>query len=664
MTPDITKTLRVVLYARVSSEEQREGQTIDSQVAELEHFAGTKGWNITGIYKDDGWSGSMLVRPELDRLRDNASKRLFDSVLINDVDRLARDVSHLGIIKRDLERHSVDVVFRKLPAEKSPTYNLMVNILGSFAEFEREMIIDRTRRGRRHKVEVRKQYLGSNAPYGFHYVPKDKSSGKEGYLKLAAEEVAVIRQMFEWVDKEGLSARRVVDRLNKMKVPPHKGGTSWAKSSVLRILRCETYVGVWHYNKYESCEPKNTGKGGKYKRLIKCSLRKRDKSEWLPIVLSDHLKIIEREQWERVQQQLDRNIAFSPRNAKHEYLLKGLVKCGGCGSRYVGDPCHGRFYYRCIARCKTYSTVREESLDSMVWEAIKEAILNPSIIVDQLARLHQQRGENIEQLKKDSDDIDSLLEGLKKEEERILEAYRMSVLSPIQLAKELEKLQGRKDLLESRKARSSDSKNQMESGSIRRSLTDYCQIAAERLETFGRLEQQQFLRTLVDEIIFEGVRIRIRGVIPISETGDKKGSNVSQSESGIVNTASYSHNRNSVRIENTTTYHRDHNSGRTEGIRGYSHDRNSVDDIFFELLKSMPETSTLNQRLTPTTLHRLVNQHPKATLKDLTHLVQAECGITPSSTSLSRLLRRVGLTAIARRKLAYATRDSAIEIAV
>lgn len=653
MPPETTKALRVVLYARVSSEEQREGQTIDSQVAELEHFAGGKGWDVTGIYKDDGWSGSMLIRPELDHLRDDASKGLFDAVVINDVDRLARDVSHLGIIKRDLERHGVDVIFRKLPAEKSPTYNLMVNILGSFAEFEREMIIDRTRRGRRHKVEVRKQYLGSNAPYGFRYVPKDKASGKEGYLKLAAEETATIRQMFEWVDKEGLSARRVVDRLNKMKVPPHKGGLTWAKSSVLRILRCETYVGVWHYNKYESCEPKNSGKSGNYKRLLKCSLRKRDKSEWLPVALSDHLRIVERDQWERVQQQLYRNIAFFPRNAKHEYLLKGLVKCGGCGSRYVGDPCHGRFYYRCLARCKTYSTVREESLDSVVWETIKEAILNPSIITDQLARLYHQRAKNIEQLKKDSDDIDSLLEGLKKEEERILEAYRMSVLSPIQLAKELEKLQGRKNLLESRKASPSDSENQMESDSLRHSLTDYCKIAAERLETFDRLQQQQFLRTLVDEIVFEGMQIRIRGVIPISGAKDKSWSNISQSGSSIVDKASYSHDRNSVQIENTTTDRRDHSSGRTEGIRGYGHDRNSVNDIFFELLKSMPESHPpLRQQLRPEFLQHIVEQYPKATLTELCRLIQHEHGIVLSITSMSQLLRQQGLTCKVRRHLA------------
>jgi site-specific DNA recombinase len=104
MSSETSKIMRAALYARVSTEEQREGQTIDSQVSELELFVRQKGGDIVGVYKDDGWSGSILVRPELDRLRDDASKGLFDTVVLNDVDRLARDVSHLGIIKRDLER--------------------------------------------------------------------------------------------------------------------------------------------------------------------------------------------------------------------------------------------------------------------------------------------------------------------------------------------------------------------------------------------------------------------------------------------------------------------------------------------------------------------------------------------------------------------------------
>src|SRR5216684_673683 len=212
--------MRLAIYARVSTEEQREGQTINSQIAELERFARDKAWVITGVYRDEGWSGGIMERPDLDRLRDDARRGVFQAVLINDVDRLARDVANLGVIKRDLEKQGMKVIFRKLPSDTSPTNNLMVNILGSFAEFERELISDRTRRGRRHKVEVRKQYLGSNTAYGFRYIRKDQASGTEGLLKLAPEEASVVRQMFEWVDHDGLSARRVLNRLNALKIRP------------------------------------------------------------------------------------------------------------------------------------------------------------------------------------------------------------------------------------------------------------------------------------------------------------------------------------------------------------------------------------------------------------------------------------------------------------
>ena len=274
----ITTQLRVAVYARVSTDEQKEGQTIDSQVSELERFAAERGWRVAEVYKDEGWSGSLMARPKLDRLRDDASRGLFDAVLINDVDRLARDVTHLGVIKRDLERHRINVIFRKLPSEKSPTYNLMVNILGSFAEFEREMISDRTRRGRRYKVEVRKEFLGSIPPYGLSYTPKNQSADKRGALDIVPEEAAIARQMFRWVDAGSLSARKVVDRLNELGIPPRKRGRLWAKSSVLRILRNEVYAGVWYYNKHQSCEPIRPPKNGGYRKSSKTGLRKRN---WL-----------------------------------------------------------------------------------------------------------------------------------------------------------------------------------------------------------------------------------------------------------------------------------------------------------------------------------------------------------------------------------------------
>src|SRR4030088_2910710 len=126
MPETVEAALQLAIYARVSTEEQRDGQNIDSQIGELERFSREKGWPIVKTYKDEGWSGGVMERPELDRLRDDAQKGVFDAVLINDVDRLARDVAHLGVIKRDLERNNVKVIFRKLPSDTSPTSNLMV----------------------------------------------------------------------------------------------------------------------------------------------------------------------------------------------------------------------------------------------------------------------------------------------------------------------------------------------------------------------------------------------------------------------------------------------------------------------------------------------------------------------------------------------------------
>jgi site-specific DNA recombinase len=363
--------LRLAIYARVSTEEQREGQTINSQVAELERFADAKGWVMADVYKDAGWSGSIMARPELDRLRDDARGGRLQAVLINDVDRLARDVTHLGVIKRDLERHNVRVIFRKLSSETGPMSNLMVNILGSFAEFERELIIDRTRRGRRHKVEHQRQYLGSNTAYGYRYERMDRINGRAGRLDVEPHEAQVVRQMFEWVDAEHLSAGGVARRLNEECQRPRKS-ILWGKSSVLRILHNEMYAGVWHYNKFQCCEPQQHRVQVPYRKRVKSSLKQRPREEWIPLELPANLRLVHQDRWERVQAKLKQNISFSHRNEKHPYLLKGLIQCGACGSRYVGDAWHGRFYYRCSRRCKRLPAIREFRLEQLVVETIEK----------------------------------------------------------------------------------------------------------------------------------------------------------------------------------------------------------------------------------------------------------------------------------------------------
>lgn len=611
--------VRVAIYARVSSEEQREGQTIDSQIAELERFAAAQGWGIADIYKDEGWSGAVLARPELDKLRDDATKKLFDIVLLNDVDRMARDVSHLGVIKRDLERKGIEVRFRKLPAEQSPTANLMVNILGSFAEFEREMIIDRTRRGRRHKVEVRQQFLGSLSPYGYRYVTKDLSAGRDGYLEILSEQASAVRQMFQWVDKEGLSAHKVVRRLNELGVRPSKGGRSWGKSSVLRILRCETYAGVWHYNKYECYAPAAGGRR-EYRRSAKYKLRRRPREEWIQVQLPDQLRLIDRRQWERVQAQLTRNLSFSERNSKHVYLLRGLVECGGCRARYVGDPNHGRFYYRCHRRCRKYPAVREELLDQAVWEAVEEVILNPEIVVGQIEKREREVVAKATLSESEIKEVEQGMAKVDEEERRVLEAYRIGVLTPAILGRELEQLKVRRSALVRRQADLNTRSSQPSLPVIRRTVNDYCREVAGRLGALTGAERQRFLQLLIETVVFKGNEVTIRGVIRPRRVQTEQAAEVGESQVQVGNSATDG-------IATTEVYSRSHNS---------------VKQIPFELAKSVSLRKPFWSHDRLGLLHQFIKKKPTATLQELCEWMKHDYGLSVSKAEMCRARIRLG----------------------
>lgn len=503
------------MYARVSSEEQREGQTIDSQIAELERFAKERDWVITNIYRDEGWSGGIIARPNMDRLRDDASKKIFDAVLVNDVDRLARDVAHLGVIKRDLERKGVQLIFRKLPSENSPMRNLMVNILGSFAEFEKELIADRTRRGRRHKAEVRKVFVGSLPPFGYDYIPRGPRD-REGIFRVNPQEAIVVRQMYKLADEEGLSARKIALRLTELGLRPRKGGQRWAKSSVLRILRSEVYAGTWYYNKLESYEPTVQVKNRAYRRSLKSSHRPRPRTDWVPVPLAPELKLVSMDSWKRVQACLTQNIAFSPRNSKHSYLLRGLVRCAGCGARFVGDPDHDRFAYRCHRRCKKVRSIGEESLNTTVWSAVTEALLNPDLIVESIAALQQRDVAQTEIGEVELANAERSITQLRAGEARILEAYRREIISTEQLADQMQQLKSSRAVLENVLRNSPKERLQprLSKASIREALALFCEQITTRLTSLTPEERQQLIRLVVNEIVFDGSTARIHGVIP------------------------------------------------------------------------------------------------------------------------------------------------------
>lgn len=446
VTPNI-KSMRCAIYCRVSTEEQKEGGTIDSQIRELEDFAHANSHIITARYIDEGWSGAVIKRPELDRLRDEANNGLFEAVLVNDVDRLSRELTHLGIIKKDIERKNIKLIFKKLPNNGDPISNFMVNMLGSFAEFERELIADRTRRGRRYKVEVRKLIFGNVPPYGYAYVKKDREKGTEGHYEINEQEAKIVKMIFSWVIKDGISQREVVRRLTVLKIPARKGSTRWGRSSVHKILTNETYTGITYYNKHQAVE-NNEHKATRYYKHSKTGLRLRPRKEWIPIPLPDSLKIIDKKTFLTAQAQFKKNKVFASRNTKYSYMLKGLVKCQ-CGSSFTGEPCHGRLYYRCGNRNKTFPLPKEckagiitaHKLESIVWNSVVNAVRNPKVISDQIKILEEKRKKAPLEIEKAINDAQKDLESLKTEEERLFMAYRKGVIQLGQFEDEVGKIQ-------------------------------------------------------------------------------------------------------------------------------------------------------------------------------------------------------------------------------
>ena len=145
----------VAVYARVSSERQREQETIGSQTAALLEHARNQNWVVPNEWRfvDEGYSGASLVRPGLDRLRDLVADGQIDTILIYSPDRLSRKYAYQVLLSEEFQRHGADLTFVKSPPAATPEERLLVQVQGMIAEYERAQIAERSRRGKRHRAQ-------------------------------------------------------------------------------------------------------------------------------------------------------------------------------------------------------------------------------------------------------------------------------------------------------------------------------------------------------------------------------------------------------------------------------------------------------------------------------------------------------------------------------
>jgi len=142
------------IYARVSSDKQREASTIASQTAALIGFARSRGYQVPAewVFEDEGYSGASLVRPGLERLRDLAAEGQIEAVLVYAPDRLSRKYAYQVLLIEELARHGVDTIFMQAPQAATAEDQLLVQFQGMIAEYERAQILERSRRGKRHRA--------------------------------------------------------------------------------------------------------------------------------------------------------------------------------------------------------------------------------------------------------------------------------------------------------------------------------------------------------------------------------------------------------------------------------------------------------------------------------------------------------------------------------
>ncbi len=397
----IMKSAKIGLYARVSSEAQAKEKTIESQISVIIDHAESLENKIDPSlhFIDNGLSGASLERPGLDRLRDKALDGEVTKVYVLSPDRLSRKSAHQMLLIEEMKRLGVEFCFTNRHIGDTPEDQMLLQIQGVVAEYEREKILERSRRGKLFAAKRGKISVLGGAPYGFYY--QKATETQDATYVIHPNESQVVKEAFLLYCKENFSIARIAKHFTSKAYLTRTGKTTWERSVVWGMLKNPAYKGQAAYRKTKvvkrtkktklSIESKSSRS-----REFSSSIN-RPKGEWIFISVP---AIIDEQTFDYAQKRLVKNIKLSPRNnKKHEYLLSGLLRCKNCGYSIYGKPAsnskYKRLYYRCMGQdgyrwpngrvCKGHP-VRVEAIDDLVWDSVKQLLVNPKSIVDEYSR--------------------------------------------------------------------------------------------------------------------------------------------------------------------------------------------------------------------------------------------------------------------------------------
>ena len=445
--------IRSASYLRVSSQRQTDEKTIESQQADVRDRATQDDLAIDSAfeYVDDGYSGSELLRPALERLRDHVAASMIDRLYVHSPDRLARNFAHQAILLEEMSKHGCEVIFlNQAGLPDSPETKMLIQMQGMFAEYERAKILERTRRGRRHSASKGNVSVFGRAPYGYRYIPK-VAPDSEASWEVDPTEGDIVRCMFKLVGEKGYTLAAVCRELKLRGIPSRKGNSDWDRQTVRGILTNPAYFGEARYGKKRLAQRKP---GRRAKRGDPAVPRQAKVA--VATSLEDQIMIrvpamVSQTLFTEVRKRMDENRTRQrQRQDGPKHLLSGFLICGACGSAYCKHGSERYRYYRCIGTDRfrragkticDNGSVKADALEQQVWLDVCDLLRDPGRLQAELQRRQSAAPAHSDTNEKRQASVDQLRDRIN----RMIDAYADGLLERHEFESRIGKLRSQHD---------------------------------------------------------------------------------------------------------------------------------------------------------------------------------------------------------------------------
>jgi site-specific DNA recombinase len=447
-------------------------------------------------------------------------------VLVYSPDRLSRKYAYQVLLAEELLRCGVSLVFLKAPSGETAEDRLLAQFQGMIAEYERAQILERSRRGKRHKAQRGAVSVLSGAPYGYRYVKKSDTS--EAYYEVIDAEAEVVRTVFELYTRAGLSINAIARHLNQQQVATRSGDTRWERSTVWGLLRNPAYQGKACYGKTEL----------RPRQRITRSLRQRNRppsrnsanherprQDWIEIPVP---ALVNEETFAFAQEQLEKNRHFSRRRTIEPSLLQGMLVCRDCGYALYRSSTRTSlrklYYYRCLgsdayrhlrgALCAN-RPVRQDYLDGFVWRELIRLLEEPALVQAEIER-RLTEARVADPLRRREQSLRQQQVRLHNRIERLLTAYQEELLSLEQLRQRIPTLRKQQQAIDAElQSLALAAADQSRYLRLTETLADFCAKLHARADALDLTDKQKIARLLIQEVLVGGDTIVIRHSIPL-----------------------------------------------------------------------------------------------------------------------------------------------------